>query len=177
MPLRVLRLAVAISLLPTRTSARDTAMVGWVGLRGAVPIILATFPLEAGLEGADTLFNVVFFVVLVSVLVQGTSIPLVAGWLKVTGPVPTAPAYPIESVAHPQIGAALHELNVPAGSAVHRVRVFELALPADVLIVLIDREGEVIVPRGETQVLEGDRLMVLADLDDLAIVRQRIAGS
>jgi len=169
-------LAVAISLLPTRTSARDTAMVGWVGLRGAVPIILATFPLEAGLEGADTVFNVVFFVVLVSVLVQGTTIPLVAGWLKVTGPVPTAPAYPIESVAHPHAGAALHEINVPAGSAVNRCRVFELGLPEDVLIVLIDRAGEVIVPRGETLVHDGDRLMVLADLDDLAAVRQRISG-
>jgi potassium/hydrogen antiporter len=169
-------LAVAVSLLPTGTSARDTAMVGWVGLRGAVPIILATFPLEAGLDGADTLFNVVFFVVLVSVLVQGTSIPLVARWLKVTGPVPTSPAYPIESVAHPHAGAALHELNVPAGSMVNRRRVFELSLPDDVLIVLIDRDGEVIVPRGETLVHDGDRLMVLADLDDLASVRQLIAG-
>jgi len=170
-------LAVAVSLLPLRTGVAETTMVGWVGLRGAVPIILATFPLQAGLENADVLFNVVFFVVLVSVLVQGTSIPQVARWLGVTGPQPPRPTYPIESVAHPHDGAALHEVVVPAGSAAERCRVFELGLPADVLIVLIDRDGDVIVPRGETEVLVGDRLMVLADLDDLAQVRQRVSSA
>jgi cell volume regulation protein A len=169
-------LAVALCLAPARFTGREITMVGWVGLRGAVPIILATFPLEAGLPGADVLFNVVFFVVLVSVVVQGTTLPVVAGWLGVTGPVPTAPAYPIESVAHPDAGAALHEVNVPAGSRAERCRVFELGLPPDVLIVLIDRDGDVIVPRGETTITAGDKLMVLADLDDLSIVRARLSA-
>jgi cell volume regulation protein A len=169
-------LSAAVCLLPARFGAAATAMVGWVGLRGAVPIVLATFALEAGVEGAQTIFDVVFFVVVVSVLLQGTTIPTVARWLRVTGPMPAAPAYPIESVAHPHVGAALHEVDVPDGSAVVRRRVFELGLPPDVLIVLIDREGEVIVPRGETVVVGGDRLMVLADLDDLAVVR-RVVGA
>jgi len=169
-------LSAAVCLLPARFGAAATAMVGWVGLRGAVPIVLATFALEAGVEGAQTIFDVVFFVVIVSVLLQGTSIPTVARWLGVTGPVPTTPAYPIESVAHPHVGAALHEVDVPDASAVVRRRVFELGLPPDVLIVLIDRQGEVIVPRGETVVVGGDRLMVLADLDDLAAVR-RVVGA
>jgi len=170
-------LATALCLLPLRTPVRDTTMVGWVGLRGAVPIVLATFPLEAGIEGADTLFNVVFFVVLVSVLVQGTTIPTVARWLRVTGPLPAAPAYPIESVAHADASAALHEINVPVASRIAGRRVFELGLPPDVLIVLIDRDGDVIVPRGETTVQPGDRLMVLADLEDLAVVRHRVASA
>jgi cell volume regulation protein A len=140
-----------------------------------VPIVLATFPLQAGLEGADTLFNVVFFVVLVSVLVQGTTIPVVARWLGVLGPPPAEAAYPIESVAHPHAGAALHGVDVAAGSRAEGRRVFELGLPEDVLIVLIDREGVVIVPRGETVVVVGDRLMVLANLDDLAVVRAAVA--
>jgi len=167
--------AVAASLAFTRLGTRDTAMVSWVGLRGAVPIVLATFPLQAGLEGADTLFNVVFFVVLVSVLVQGTTIPVVARWLGVLGPPPAEAAYPIESVAHPHAGAALHGVDVAAGSRAEGRRVFELGLPEDVLIVLIDREGVVIVPRGETVVVVGDRLMVLANLDDLAVVRAAVA--
>jgi potassium/hydrogen antiporter len=167
--------AVALCLLPLRFGMRDSGMVGWVGLRGAVPIVLATFPLEAGLPGADVVFNVVFFVVIVSVLVQGSTIPAVARRLGVTGPVPTTPAYPIESVAHPDATAALHEVGVPERSAVAGRRVFELGLPDDVLIVLIDRDGDVIVPRGETTVMPGDRLMVLADLADLAALRQRIA--
>lgn len=169
-------LGAALCLLPTRFGVAATTMVGWVGLRGAVPIVLATFALEAGVEGAQTIFDVVFFVVLVSVLVQGTTIPVVARWLGVTGPAPTTAAYPIESVAHPHVGAALHEVDVPAGSAVAQCRVFELGLPPDVLIVLIDRDGDVLVPRGETVVRAGDRLMVLADLDDLATVRRRVGA-
>ena len=169
--------AVALCLAPLRFGVRDSAMVGWVGLRGAVPIVLATFALEAGVAGADIVFNVVFFVVIVSVLVQGSTIPAVAKLLGVTGPLPTTPAYPIESVAHPDATAALHEVTVPTRSAVAGSRVFELGLPPDVLIVLIDRAGDVIVPRGETVVLSGDRLMVLADLTDLAALRQRIGSS
>lgn len=167
--------ATALALLPLRFGVPQTAMVGWVGLRGAVPIILATFPLQAGLDGADVLFNVVFFVVLVSVLVQGTTIPVVARKLGVTGPLPHRPTYPIESVSHPDEGAALHEVVVPDGSAFEQRRVFELGLPAEVLIVLIGRDGDVIVPRGETVVCAGDRLMVLADPADLTRVRERMA--
>jgi cell volume regulation protein A len=169
--------ATAVSLLPLRMPVAESSMVAWVGLRGAVPIILATFPLQAGLDNADVLFNVVFFVVLVSVLVQGTTIPVVASWLGVTAPLPVQPAFPIESVSQPHDGAALHEVVVPPASPVERCRVFELGLPADVLIVLIGRGDEVIVPRGETQVLVGDRLMVLADAEDLSRVRDRLDPS
>jgi cell volume regulation protein A len=84
-------LSVFASLAAARLSVREKAFVSWVGLRGAVPIILATFPRQAGVRGADLLFHLVFFTVVVSVLVQGTTIPLVARWLEVAAPPEPAP--------------------------------------------------------------------------------------
>ena len=77
--------SVYLSLLGSRFTLREQTLIGWAGLRGAVPIVLATFPMVAGIEG-DTIFNLVFFVVLASALVQGTSIPVVARWLRLSGP-------------------------------------------------------------------------------------------
>ncbi|HYU76858.1 MAG TPA: potassium/proton antiporter, partial [Ktedonobacteraceae bacterium] len=79
-------ISVLLALLPVKMSFREKLFVGWVGLRGAVPIVLATFPLLAGLNRASFLFDLVFFVVLASVLLQGASVPLVAKWLGVTVP-------------------------------------------------------------------------------------------
>jgi cell volume regulation protein A len=82
--------SVLIALLPVKMSLQEKLFVGWVGLRGAVPIVLATFPLLAGLSKASFLFDLVFFVVLASVLLQGTTVPFVAQWLGVTAPAPAA---------------------------------------------------------------------------------------
>ena len=82
--------SVLLSLLPVKMSFREKLFVSWVGLRGAVPIVLATFPLLAGLNKASFLFDLVFFIVLASVLLQGASVPLVAKWLGVIVPQPTA---------------------------------------------------------------------------------------
>jgi potassium/hydrogen antiporter len=78
--------SVLLALLPVRMNLREKLFVSWVGLRGAVPIVLATFPLLAGLKSAPFLFDLVFFVVLASVLLQGASVPLVAKWLRVIVP-------------------------------------------------------------------------------------------
>jgi cell volume regulation protein A len=84
-------------------SVREQTLIAWVGLRGAVPIILATFPLVAGLPQADLIFHLVFFIVLTSVVLQGTSIPLVARWLNVDNgaqwPAKSAPLPEDERVA------------------------------------------------------------------------------
>ncbi|HSE84131.1 MAG TPA: potassium/proton antiporter, partial [Thermodesulfobacteriota bacterium] len=88
--------SVFVSLLPAKISLREKTMVSWVGLRGAVPIILATFPLLAEIPKADMIFNLVFFIVITSVLLQGTSIPLVAKWLGVDAPIPVKTRYPLE---------------------------------------------------------------------------------
>jgi cell volume regulation protein A len=83
-------LSVLIALFPVRISLREKLFIGWVGLRGAVPIVLATFPLLAGLPSASFLFDLVFFIVLASVLLQGTTVPFVAQWLRVTAPTTSA---------------------------------------------------------------------------------------
>jgi len=82
--------SVLIALLPVKMSFQEKLFAGWVGLRGAVPIVLATFPLLAGLSKASFLFDLVFFVVLASVLLQGMSVPFVAQWLGVIAPAPAA---------------------------------------------------------------------------------------
>lgn len=87
--------SVFVTLALTKMSFREKAMISWVGLRGAVPIILATFPLLAGIPKAEMIFNLVFFIVLASALLQGTSIPLVARWLRVDAPISAKPKYPI----------------------------------------------------------------------------------
>jgi cell volume regulation protein A len=86
--------SIFIALLFAKMSFKEKIMVSWVGLRGAVPVILATFPLLAGVPKADMIFNVVFFIVLTSVLLQGTLIPTVARWLDMAAPVPAKPKHP-----------------------------------------------------------------------------------
>jgi potassium/hydrogen antiporter len=87
--------SVFVSLPVSRFSVRQKTFIAWVGLRGAAPIILATFPLLAGVPGASLIFDLVFFIVLVSVLAQGLSIPVVARWLGLVSSAPTPPAAPV----------------------------------------------------------------------------------
>lgn len=142
---------------------REKAFVSWVGLRGAVPIILATFPLLAGIPEADLIFNVIFFIVLTSVLLQGTSIPPVARWLGVDAPLVPKRAYPIEYVPMDGLKSELKELPIPPGSHMAGKAIVELRLPADLLVVLIARDNEFLVPNGGTILEGGDILLVLSD--------------
>jgi cell volume regulation protein A len=168
--------AVFATLALSRFGVRELTMVSWVGLRGAVPIILATFPLVEGVPGAALIFNVVFFAVLVSVLVQGTTIPVVARWLGVEAPLSTAPPYPLEAVSTGHEGAALHELVVAEGSSADRAQVFDLGLPEGSLIVMISRDDAFVVPQGSTRLVAQDKVLVLADDEALSTIRSRIEG-
>ncbi len=155
--------SVFLSLLPGGMNWREKLFVSWVGLRGAAPIILATFPLLAGLQQAEPIFNVVFFVVLTSVLLQGTSIPLVAKWLKLDAPQSPKRVYPIEFTPMGGFKSELKELPVPANSSMNGRAIVELGLPADFLVILIARENDFVVPSGGTVLRGGDTLLVLAD--------------
>lgn len=166
--------SIVIGLLGSGFDWREKALVSWVGLRGAAPIILATFPLVAGIPQADLIFNVIFFVVLTSVLLQGTSIPLVARWLKVDAPASPERVYPIEYTPMGDLQSDLKELPVPPGSRADGKAIVELGLPDDFLVILIARDDDFVVPYGGTVLQSGDVLLVLSENDSFDQVQTNI---
>ena len=156
-------LSVQLLLLFSKMNFREKTMISWVGLRGAVPIILATFPLLAGIPKANEIFNLVFFVVLTSVLLQGTTLPQVARWLGVVEPAPAKPRSPLELDSSDSLKSELVEIEVPTYSAIIGKQLVDLHLPPNTLIVLVGRDDDFIVPRGSTIFQPGDRLLVIAD--------------
>lgn len=159
--------SVFIGLLPSALDWREKTFISWVGLRGAAPIILATFPLLARLEQADLIFNVIFFVVLTSVLLQGTSIPLVARWLGVDAPAIPKRVYPIEYTPMGGLKSELKELPIPFGSNIAGKAIVELRLPSDFLVILVARDNDFVLPSGGTVLQGGDTLLVLSDKESL----------
>ncbi|MDW8327836.1 MAG: potassium/proton antiporter [Anaerolineales bacterium] len=166
--------SVVLALALSKLDWREKTMVAWVGLRGAAPIILATFPLLAGIPKSELIFNLVFFIVLVSVLLQGTTIPLVAGWLGVGKPAVQPAGAPLEltSVAGPE--SRLVELTVAPGTAAVNRQIVELGLPPGALIVMVCKGEQNIIPTGALVLEAGDRVMMLADSASLAEARQKI---
>ncbi|NJM07700.1 potassium/proton antiporter, partial [Candidatus Gracilibacteria bacterium] len=154
-------LSVFLSLARSKLDTRDKLMVSWVGLRGAVPIVLATFPLLDGLPKADMIFNLVFFIVLTSVLLQGTTIPWVARWLGVQSNKVVEWHYPGEFVPQVTASSQLMEIEIPERSRAHNRSIIELNLPEGALVVSILRDDESVVPSGATVLIAGDRLMLL----------------
>lgn len=166
--------SVFLCLAFARMGLRHRLMISWVGLRGAVPIILATFPMVVGVPDADLYFNVVFFIVLTSVLLQGTSLPLVAKWLGLKAPLTTKRQYPLEFVPGSRTASDLVEVEVPEASPVLGKQIVDLQLPKSALIVLITRDDDYIVPRGGTVLHAGDRLLVLAEKEHFNEVRSLV---
>ncbi len=164
-------IAVFAALLLARLRLKQKLLVSWVGLRGAVPIVLATFPYEAGLPAADAIFNVVFFAVLLSVLLQGTTIGIVARVLKLDTPLPPRRRYPLEYVPATKSASDLVELEVPQDSTIIGRRIMDLAWPDSALVVLISRGEDFLAPRGATVIERGDSLLVLTAEIDLPAVR------
>lgn len=154
-------IAVFLGLSFSRFKTNEKLMVAWVGLRGAVPIVLATFPLLAGLPSSDLIFNIVFFTVLTSIFIQGTSIPLVSRLLKVNGPSHRPQVFPIGFEQHEGIDANLVEIVVPYDSGAARRRLFEIGIPEGCLVVLLCRNERFTIPNGATVIQEGDVLQIL----------------
>jgi potassium/hydrogen antiporter len=156
-------LAVFLTLAFTSLTLQEKTMVAWVGLRGAVPIILATFPLLAGITQATMIFNLVFFIVLTSVLLQGTSIPLVARWLKVDEPLQRRlDASPVWN-APTGLKSGLVEMTIPESSVAVGKRLIDIGLPKSTLVILIGRKGQCFVPDGSTVLEANDSLLVFTD--------------
>jgi cell volume regulation protein A len=151
-------LSVLIS-APTRIfDWKERAFISWVGLRGAAPILLATLPWSAGLERAEYLFNLVFFVVVLSVLVQGTSIAWLARKLGLVEPLHERPE---EAGALPE-GFVFAEIQVQAGAPAEDRQLFELGLPSGVVLTSLEREGRYLVPAGNTRFAAKDRIRAFA---------------
>lgn len=148
-------------LWPFRFNVRELLLISWVGLKGAVPIILATFPLLFGLASGALLFNVVFFVVLLSAVVQGSSIPWVARLLGLEQPpAPQAPvSLEISSLA--DVDADIVEYTVEEGARASGRRLNQLALPEGAVVAMIARNKSLIPPRGSTEIRAGDHIFVV----------------
>jgi cell volume regulation protein A len=159
------------SLSLSRIDVKEKAFISWVGLRGAVPIILATFPLLAGVPEAHTLFNIVFFIVITSVLLQGTTMPWVARRIGVNAPGIEKRARNADFEFPYDEHTERVELTIPGDSPALGKQVVELGLPESALIMLLRRGDNTIVPRGATVLEKGDRLLVFAEKKDMPEVR------
>lgn len=156
-----------------RTPWREQAFVSWAGLRGAVPIIMATVPLAAGAPGAGVLFDIVFTFVIVFTLLQAPTLPWVARLLRVsTGEDPTD--VEIEFAPLDTIKADMMQVHVPPGSRLHGVTIAELRLPRNSVVSLIVREGEPFTPKPEQVVRTGDDLLIVTNGTDRRRVEARL---
>ena len=149
-------------------TAGERIVVGWAGLRGAVPVVLATFPVIEGLDEQRTFFNIVFFAVVISTLLQGGTVEWLARKLRVTTSEPALPRPLIETGTVRRLGAEIVEYPVGEDDAIVGQLVRALGLPRDALLSVIVRGEEALLPRGSTRIEADDRLHV--------IVREEVAG-
>ncbi|AFL85612.1 NhaP-type Na+(K+)/H+ antiporter [Belliella baltica DSM 15883] len=154
---------VFMTLLPFKMKIRRKWYISWVGLRGAVPIVFATYPLIAGIEKAHTIFNIVFFISLTSVLVQGTTLSVVARWLKVALPEKLKPKNPIDYINSESPKTAMAEIDIPENHLIVGKKILDLGFPKNAIIAMLRRKGEFITPSGNTEILANDQLLVLAE--------------
>ncbi len=153
--------AVALCLAPFRYGWREIVFVSWVGLRGAVPIVLATFPLLLGHADGHRLFDVVFFVVMASVLAQGWSVPVAARWLGLERKAPPGSPVTLEISTLEDVASDIVDYTVAPDSRAAGRLVRELDLPDDVVVAMIVRGDRVIPSRGSTEVRAGDHVFLV----------------
>jgi cell volume regulation protein A len=138
--------------------------VSWVGLRGAAPILFATYPLTSGIEVGGIIFNIVFFVTLVSLLVQGTTVPHVAKWLGLAGEnKPHSELKTIYTELSDDVKASMSEFTVTKEHIAHGKRIMDMPMPENTLAVMVKRDDHYFVPKGATELEDGDTLLIISD--------------
>ncbi len=157
-------LSVFVSAVGFRTGLREQAFLSWAGLRGAVPIVLATIPLSQQLPGAQRLFDAVFVLVSIFTLVQVGTMGPVARRLRVTAPAEATEIH-VETAPLDRMGADLLQLEVPPGSRLAGVHLDELRLPVGAAVTLVLRDGAGFVPGPDTRLRPGDALLIVATAD------------
>jgi cell volume regulation protein A len=169
-------LAVIPCLAPFRYPPRELCYVSWIGLRGAVPIILATFPVLAEVEGANRVFNIVFFIVVVSAVIPGATIRPVTRWLRLEQRRLPSPPAVLEINARTLLHGELLSFFIHDRVAVAGARLADLELPAGASVVLIVREDDLIAPRGDSVMLPGDHVYVFVRAEARAVVQLLFGG-
>ena len=166
-------LSVAVSLTPFRVPWRDQAFLSWAGLRGGVPVVLATVPLTTQTPGARQLFDLVFVLVVIFTLVQAPALPWMAHTLGVTDS-DRALDLEVESTPLAELGADILQMTVGSTSLLHGVEVFELRLPPDANVTLIVRGGKGFVPSPQTTLRHGDQLLIVATAETRLAAEHRV---
>jgi cell volume regulation protein A len=164
-------LAVLLCLLPFRFPPREILYTGWVGLRGAVPIILATFPVLSDAPGAREIFNIVFFIVVVNGLVPGATVPWVTRKLGLAANVPEPPPAVLEIASTQLLNGELSAFYIGSASAVAGERISDLPFPPGSAAMLLVRGQELVAPRGDTVFQTGDHVYVFCHSEDLPLLR------
>lgn len=156
-------IGVFVSLSFFRMKMRRRWYISWVGLRGAVPIVFATYPLLAGIEKAHMIFNIVFFVSLTSVIVQGTTLSTVAKWLHVALPKTVKKISPVDAFLADGTKSLIREITIPPDNFSVGKRIVDLHFPRTAIIAMISRNGKFLTPNGATEIQEEDTLIVLME--------------
>jgi cell volume regulation protein A len=164
-------LVIALFLLPFRFPPREVAYIGWVGLRGAVPIILAVFPVLSRAPGAEHIFDIVFFVVVVNALLPGWTVAWLARKLGLVDPRPPPPQAVLEITSSNPVQGEITSFYVDRASAVAGIAISELPLPGRTSVLLVVRGDEVFAPRGGTVLVPGDHVHVFCEPGDKPFVQ------
>ena len=151
-------------MLPFKYTFRDKIFISWVGLRGAVPIVFAVLPLAAGVPHAKEIFNVVFFVTLTSLLVQGSTIAKLANLLDLSGTPKENPKLEhFDMEFSDDIKSAMTEITVNNNMLSHGSKLMDIPLPDKTLVVMVKREQKYFIPKGNTELHSDDKLLVITD--------------
>jgi cell volume regulation protein A len=154
-----------LTLLPFKNfSTRGKLYISWVGLRGAVPIIFATYPWIAGVAHGSMFFNIVFFITILSLLIQGTTVTLSAKWLGLIDEPERKDEFGIELPDN--IKSAMSEIDITPTVLSHGNKLMDLTLPDHTLAVMVKRDGRYFIPKGNTELKENDKLLMISDNDE-----------
>ena len=160
-------IAVWMCLAPFRKmSVKAKNYVSWVGLRGAAPILFATYPLTSMIEYGSVIFNIVFFVTLLSLIIQGTTVPSAARFLGLAGDKkPDKRLTNFDLELSDEIKPSMSELTLTEEYLSYGNRIMDMPMPANTLVVMIKRADHYLVPTGSTELEEGDVLLLISDND------------